>query len=70
MRCLVASGHMARRSTAPSSSTITSLPFTLPAATATLRDVASGVRPVLQFTYWLNYALSDDNPFSYQWSTC
>jgi tetratricopeptide (TPR) repeat protein len=41
------------------------LSFTLPGATAPLSTWIHGVRPVLQFSYWLNSQLSGDDPFSY-----
>jgi protein O-mannosyl-transferase len=41
------------------------LPFTLPGAGESLRAWVTGVRPVLQFTYWINSQLSGEDPFSF-----
>lgn len=41
------------------------LPFQLTVGEAPLATWLSGVRPVLMFTYWLNYRLSGDGTFGY-----
>ncbi len=42
------------------------LPFFLPGWTdAPLRNWVAGVRPLLMFTYWLNFRLSQTDPYSY-----
>jgi hypothetical protein len=41
------------------------LPFYLTLAETSLASWLNGTRPVLMFTYWLNFNLSGANPFSY-----
>ncbi|HWD00487.1 MAG TPA: tetratricopeptide repeat protein [Candidatus Sulfopaludibacter sp.] len=43
----------------------TALAFALPSAAAPLAAWIKNVRPVLQFSYWINSQLSGDDPFSY-----
>lgn len=41
------------------------LPFAFPSSGVTFRTFITGVRPVLEFTYWINTQLSGEDPFSF-----